>query len=83
MYPIVVLLLVETKRSLNTTYFSSTSITDVRGGQRSQIGPMSFAAGPVLATSSQIEIESQASQPRANHHDGEPVNATSHSLPVS
>jgi len=38
---------------------------------------MSFAAGPVLATSIQTEIESQASQPRVNGHDGASVKATS------
>ena len=81
MYPIVVLLLVETKRSLNTTYFSSSSLTNVRVGQRSQIEPMSFDTGPVLATGSQIE--SQASQPRMNGHEGEPINATSLSPTVS
>jgi hypothetical protein len=80
---------VENNRSLDTTYFSSSSIIDVCGG-RSE--PMSFAAGPVLATGSQIEIESQvsqplaigsqteiesqASQPRMNSHDREPVNTT-------
>ena len=84
MYPIVVLLLVETKRSLDTTYFSSSSIAEVRGGQRSQIGPMSFAAGPALATNTQIqiEIESQASHPRVNDHNGEPK-TTSLSLYIS
>jgi len=56
MYPIIVLLLVENNRSLDTTYFSSSSIIDVRGGQRSRMEPMSFAAGPVLATGGQIEI---------------------------
>jgi len=56
MYPIIVLLLVENNRSLDTTYFSSSSIVDVRGGQRSRMEPMSFAAGPVLATGSQIDI---------------------------
>ena len=81
MYPIVVLLLVETKGSLNTTYFSSTSLTNVRVGQRSQIEPMSFGTGPVLTTDSQIE--SQASQSRVNGHDEEPVNATSLSPTVS
>ena len=55
MYPLIVLLLVETKRSLDTTYFSSSSIIDVRGGQPSRMGPMSFAAGTVLSTSSQME----------------------------
>ena len=46
---------------------------------------MSFVAGPVLATSTQIEIESQASQPRVNGHDGASVEATSLPaiLPVS
>ena len=56
MYPLIVLLLVETKRSLDTTYFSSSSIIDVRGGQPSRIGPMNFAAGTVLSTGSQMEI---------------------------
>ena len=58
MYPIVVLLLVETNRSLDATYFSSGSIIDVHdGGQRSQMEPIGFAAGPVLvATGSQIDI---------------------------
>jgi hypothetical protein len=85
MYPIIVLLLVENNRSLDTTYFSSSSLTDVRGSQRSQMRPMSFGAGPVLVTSSQIqiEIESQVSQPRTNGHGGEPVNTTSLPLPVS
>jgi len=85
MYPIAVLLLVETNRSLDTTYFSSSSIIDVRGGQPSRAEPMSFVAGPVLATSTQIEIESQASQPRVNGHDGASVEATSLPaiLPVS
>jgi len=79
MYPILVLLLVETNRSLDTTCFSSSSIIDSRGGQRSEMGPMSFAAGPVHATGSQIEIESQASQPRVDlkGHDGASVKATS------
>jgi hypothetical protein len=85
MYPIVVLLLVETKRSLETTYFSSSSLAEVRGGQRSQIEPMNFAAGPAVAanTQIQIEIESQASQPHVNDHDGEPVKTTSLPLPIS
>jgi len=86
MYPIIVVLLVETNRSLDTTYFSSGSIIDVRGGERSQMEPVSFAARPVLhATSTQIEIESQASQPRVNSHGGTSVEATSPPaiLPVS
>ena len=85
MYPIVVLLLVETKRSLETTYFSSSSLPEVRGGHRSQIGTMNFAAGPALATNTQIqiEIESQASQSRVNDHNGEPVKTTSLPLPIS
>ena len=85
MYPIIVLLLVETKRSLDTTYFSSSSLPEVRGGQRSQMEPMSFAAGPALATNTQIqiEIESQASQLRVNDHNGEPVKTTSLSLSIS
>jgi len=77
MYPILVLLLVETNRSLDTTCFSSSSIIDIRGGQRSEMEPMSFAAGPVHATGSQIEIENQASQPRMKGHDGASVKATS------
>ena len=56
MYPIIVLLLMESNNSLDTTIFSSGSIMDVRGGQTSRMEPMSFAAGPVLATGSQIEI---------------------------
>ena len=56
MYPIIVLLLVENNHSLDTTYWSSSSIIDVRGGQRSRMEPMSFTAGPVLATGSQIEM---------------------------
>ena len=58
MYPIIVLLLVENNRSLDTTYFSSSSIIDVHDGdQRSRMEPIGLAAGPVLvATSSQIEI---------------------------
>jgi len=85
MYPITILLLVETNRSLDVTYFSSSSIIDVRGGQPSQVEPMSFAAGPVHATSTQIEIESQTSRPRVNGHGGTSVEATSPPaiLPVS
>ena len=85
MYPTIILLLVEKNYSLDTTYFSSGSIIDVREGQRSRVEPMSFAAGPVLATSTQIEIESQASQPRVDGHDGASVEATSLPaiLPVS
>jgi len=85
MYPIIILLLVDTNRSLDVTYFSSSSIIDVRGGQRSQMEPMGFAAGPVHATSTQIEIESQASRPRVNGHGGTSVEATSPPaiLPVS
>ena len=56
MYPLIVLLLVETNRSLDTTYCSSSSIIDVRGSQPSRMGPISFAAGPVLETGSQMEI---------------------------
>ena len=58
MYPIIVLLLMESNNSLDTTIFSSGSIMDARGGQTSRASrmePMSFAAGPVLATGSQIE----------------------------
>jgi len=87
MYPTIILLLVESNRSLDTTYFSSSSIIDVRGDQPSRVEPMSFAAGPVLAlaTSIQIQIESQVSQPRVNGHDGASVKATSVPaiLPVS
>jgi len=36
MYPTIILLLVENNRSLNTTYFSSSSIIDVRGVYRLQ-----------------------------------------------
>jgi hypothetical protein len=53
MYPITVLLLVENNRSFDTTYCSSSS---VRECQSSRIEPMTFAAGPVLATGSQIGI---------------------------
>jgi hypothetical protein len=80
MYPIVVLLLVETNRSLDTTYFSTSSIIDVRGGKPSQMEPMNFGAGLAFAAGGQIVIENQASQPRANGHDGEPVNATTLTL---
>jgi len=85
MYPTIILLLVENNRSLDTTYFSSSSIIDVRGDQPSQMEPMSFAAGPVLATSVQIQIESQVSQTRVNGHDEASVKATSIPavLPVS
>ena len=85
MYPIVVLLLVETNRSLDTTYFSSSSIIDVRGGQRSRMEPMSFAPRPVPTTSIQIELECQASQPCVKGQDGASVKATSlpDILPVS
>jgi len=56
MYPIIVLLLVENNRSLDTTYCSSSSIKDVRISQSSRIEPMTFAAGPVLVTGSEIGI---------------------------
>ena len=56
MYPIIVLLLVENNRSLDTTYCSSSSIIDVRGGQLSRMGPIGFAAGPALETGSLMEI---------------------------
>jgi hypothetical protein len=46
---------------------------------------MDFAAGPAVATNTQIqiEIESQAPQPRVNDHNEEPVNATSLPLLIS
>ena len=59
MYPIIVLLLVENNRSLDTTYWSSSSIKDVRRGQSSRIEPMTFAAGrpgPALVVGSEIGI---------------------------
>ena len=55
MYPILVLLLVEKNRSLNSTYCSFGTVIDVRGGQPSQSEPMSFAHGPILASGDQTD----------------------------
>jgi len=55
MYPIVVVLLVEQNHSLNSTYCSFGTINGTRGGLSSQTGPMSFAPGPVLTSSGQID----------------------------
>lgn len=48
MYPILVLLLVEKNRSLNSTHCSFATIIDVRGS-RPELEPMSFAPGPILS----------------------------------
>jgi hypothetical protein len=53
MYPIVVVLLVEKKCSLNVTYNSFGTISDVRGDQPSQAAPMTFMARP---SDSQLEL---------------------------
>jgi hypothetical protein len=60
MYPIVIVLLVEQKVSLNsTTYCSFGTITGSRGGPSSQTGPMSFAPEPVLTSSGQIGLATE------------------------
>jgi hypothetical protein len=59
MYPIVVVLLVEQNHSLNSTHYSFGTITDVRGGRLSQMGPMSFTSGPVLASGSQTSLATE------------------------
>jgi len=72
MYPIIVLLLVEKNRSLSSTYYSSgnsgTGTTlDTSLGRRSQMEPMSFARGPVLAPS-RSQTDSATSPPTINIH---------------
>jgi hypothetical protein len=54
MYPVIVVLLVEQNRSLNSTYYSFGTITNVRGDRPSQVEPMSFATGVVPASGGQI-----------------------------
>ena len=63
MYPIVVVLLVEKNRSLNSTFGSFGTIIDVHGGR---MEPMSFAPGPVLASGGQID--SATKPPNAEIH---------------
>ncbi|KAH9998433.1 hypothetical protein BJV74DRAFT_904642 [Russula compacta] len=54
MYPIIVLLLVDQGRSLNSTsYDSSGPITNAGGGQSSRMGSMTFAPGPAVVLGSQ------------------------------
>jgi len=59
MYPIVVVLLVEQNHSLNSTYCSFGTITGFGGGLSPQTGPMSFAPGPVLTSSGQIDLATE------------------------
>jgi len=59
MYPMVVVLLVEQNRSINSTYCSFGATTGARGGPTSQTGPMSFAPGPVLTSSGQIDLATE------------------------
>ena len=59
MYPIVVVLLVEQNRSLNSTYCSFGTTTGVRGDLPSQTGPMSFAPGPVFSSSGQTDLATE------------------------
>jgi len=49
-YPIVVILLVEKHRSLNSTYFSSGTIINVRGDHTLQVEPIAFASGSILVS---------------------------------
>jgi|SRR6266850_6099688 len=62
MYPVVVVLLVEKKRSLNFAIGSFGTITNVRGGrQPSQTAePVSFARTPVLASRGQIDLSTKS-----------------------
>jgi len=57
MYPISVLLLGDQNCLLNsTTCYSSGAVLDTRGVRRSQMEPMSFASGPVLALGNQVDL---------------------------
>jgi len=49
-YPIVVVLLVEKNRSLNSTHHLFGTIMDIGANRPSQVEPMTFASGPVLAS---------------------------------
>jgi hypothetical protein len=62
MYPIVVILLVEKNRSLNYTCSSFGTIIDVRAERPSQVEPMAFAPGSVLASGGETD-----SVPKARH----------------
>jgi len=55
-YPIIVVILVEKNRSLNSTFCSFGTVIDVRGDQPSQVGSMASASGPVLASGGQIDL---------------------------
>jgi len=55
-YPIVVILLVEKKSSLNSMCSSYGTITDVRGDRPSQVEPMAFASRSVLASGGEIDL---------------------------
>jgi hypothetical protein len=66
MYPVVVVLLVEKNRSLDSTFCSFGTIIDVSGDRRSQTEPMSFAPAPALASKSQIDLETEL--PNADIH---------------
>ena len=59
MYPMVIVLLVEQNRSLNSTHRSFGTITGVCGGPTSQPGGMSFAPGPALTSSGQIDLATE------------------------
>jgi hypothetical protein len=65
MYPIIVVILVEKNRSLNTTFCSFGTTVDVRGG-RMPVEPMSFAPGPVLASGGRIDLAPRS--PNADIH---------------
>jgi len=54
-YPIVVILLVEKNRSLDSTYISFGTIIDVHGDRHSQGEPMVFASGSVLASGGETD----------------------------
>jgi hypothetical protein len=80
MYPILVLLLVEKNRSLNPTYCSFGTVTDVRGGQPPQLEPMSFA--PILTSgdltladlaikSPNLDVQTHVSTPRRSQRTRE------------
>jgi hypothetical protein len=57
MYPISVLLLGDQNCLLNsTTCYSSGTVLDTHGVRRSQMEPMSFASGPVLASGNQVDL---------------------------
>jgi hypothetical protein len=67
MYPIIVIILVELNRSIDTTFSSFGTVTDLRGDRSSQVQPVpvTFAPRPVPpATGDQVDSGTKDAESR-------------------